>query len=198
MAKRSEKWSREVTRMTRRLVALHAECTPAELAEGRAWYDRARAAAEGMAGAGGLERSAAVIAHLSPRQAWAVNVAQAARMLAAADAGEPCPAVHMARQRAKAWAVATGKADPGANHGPKTGAFYRNILGDADAVCVDRWAARAAGAPMSSHKGDTRSGLGTALYARVARAYVRAARALGMTPRDLQAVVWVHVRGAAD
>ena len=189
MTARSEKATRD---MTRRLVALHTECTPAELAQGLAWYGRARAAAEGIAGEGGLARAAAVIAHLSPRQTWAANVASAARMLAAADAHEPCPAVSTGAQRSKAWAVATGAADPAVKHGPKTGAFYRNIVGDMDAVCVDRWAARAA-------TGDAAIiSFGRARYARIERAYQRAARALGMSPRDLQAAVWVHTRGAAD
>lgn len=194
---RARKDAAEISRMTRRLLAVHLECTPAELAQGLAWYDRARAAAEGMAGAGGLERAASVIAHLSPRARWETNVSWAAKVLAAADAREPCPNVSTGAQRSKAWQVATGWKDPGADHGPKTGAFYRNILGDTSAVCVDAWAARAATGDTSIGT-ERKSGIGRATYRRIEAAYVRAAHALGMAPRDLQAAVWVHVRGSAE
>jgi hypothetical protein len=60
-------------------------------------------------------------------------------------------------------------------------------------VCVDGWAARAA-----LGRAPGRSGLDKRSYAKVEEAYVRAARALGMAPRDFQAAVWVHVRGSAD
>ena len=194
MTQRQRAAEREIRQMTRRLVALHAETTAADLAAGLAWYDRARAAAESMAHGGRVDRAAAVIAHLSPREQWARNVANAARILQAAAAGEPeAPAVHTTGQRAKAWAVATGAADPAANHGPKTGAFLRNILGDTDAVCVDSWAARAATGDMG-HKGPG----SRAAYARMEAAYQRAAAAVGMAPRDLQAAIWVSIRGAAD
>ena len=188
-----------VRRMTRRLVALHASTTAADLAAGLAWYDRARAAAESMAIGDDVDRAAAVIAHLSPRQQWAANVAGAARMLQAAADGDDCPPVGITDdrrkldQRTKAWRVATGEASPFTDHGPKTEAFLANILGDASRVCVDSWAARAAtGDP--SHRGPG----SRAEYARMERAYVRAARAVGMAPRDLQAAIWIHIRGAAD
>jgi len=184
--------------MTRRLVALHAETSPADLADGLAWYDRAQAAARDMAVGDDVARAAAVIAHLSPRQTWSQNVAAAARMLQAAESGDDCPAVGITDprcvidQRTKAWLAATGAAAPDANHGPKTGAFWANIMGDVDRVCVDSWAARAA-------TGDaTVTNVSPALYRRVEAAYVAAARIVGLAPRDLQAAVWVHVRGAAD
>lgn len=183
----------EVRRMTRRLVALHASTTASDLAAGLAWYERARAAAESMAIGGDVERAAAVIAHLSPRESWARNVANAARVLQAAADGAECPAVHTTGQRVKAWNVATGAADPTADHGPKTRAFLANILGDTDRVCVDSWAARAATGD-ASHRGPSTRGQ----YALMERAYQRAARAVGMAPRDLQAAIWIHVRGAAD
>jgi hypothetical protein len=58
-------------------------------------------------------------------------------------------------------------------------------------VTVDVWAARAAyGEWMPAWpEGHT--------YTRLARAYTAAADALGETPRDVQAAVWIHVRGAA-
>jgi hypothetical protein len=176
----------EIAKMVRRLIAAHAQCSPDEMAAGLAWYDRAAAAAQSMSG-GDLPRAAAVIAHLSPRARWNVNLAWAARILTAADAGEECPAVSTKANRSKAWAAAHGDV---AHFGPKTFAFYSNILGDTNAVCVDSWAARAA-------LGTDITNVAPALYRRVETAYQRAARALGMAPRDLQAAIWTHVRGSA-
>lgn len=182
----------EIRRMTRRLIRLHAETTALDLAEGIRWYDRARAAAEAMAIGDDISQAAAVIAHLSPRESWSRNVANAARVMEAAADGGQCPAVHTEKQRAKAWAAATGAVDPGANHGPKTEAFWANILGDLERVCVDSWAARAATGD-ASHKGPD----GRYQYGLMERAYQRAARAVGMAPRDLQAAIWISVRGSA-
>ena len=179
--------------MTRRLIALHAECTAADLAAGRAWYDRARSAADAMAVDGDVARVAAVIAHLSPRENWSRNVANAARVLQAVADGGDCPPVHVMRQRVKAWEAATGAAAPDANHGPKTRAFLANILGDDRRVCVDSWAARAATGDMT-HEGPA----GAAQYRVMEESYQRAADAVGMSPRDLQAAIWIHVRGDAD
>ena len=193
-AERNRAAETEIRRMTRRLVALHAETTAADLAAGIRWYDRARQAARAMAIEGDVESAAAVIAHLSPREQWASNVAKAARVLtAAAEGATECPAVHTFAQRTKAWAVATGQADIWADHGPKTEAFLANILGDVERVCVDSWAARAATGDMS-HRGPRRR----AQYELFERAYQQAARIVGMAPRDLQAAIWIHVRGAAD
>lgn len=196
---RNRQYETEIRRMTRRLIRLHASTTASDLAAGLAWYDRARAAAEVIAIDGDVSGAAAVIAHLSPREVWATNIAGAAAMLEAAEAGAECPAVGIADprcgldQRQKAWGVALGIFDPEANHGPKTGAFHANIMGDSDRVCIDSWAARAATGD-DDHKGP-----GTRLqYAAMERAYQRAARAIGMAPRDLQAAIWVNIRGAAD
>lgn len=186
---------RDIRRMTRRLIRLHGDTTASDLADGIAWYDRARAAADAISITGlddDIRRAAAVIAHLSPRESWSRNVANAARVMEAADTGAQCPVVHTEKQRAKAWAAATGATSPDANHGPKTEAFWANILGDADRVCVDSWAARAATGDMT-HAGPS----GRFQYGLMERAYQRAARAIGMAPRDLQAAIWINVRGSA-
>lgn len=190
---RTKAYENEIRRMTRRLIRLHAETSAADLAAGIAWYDRARAAAEAIAIGDDVTGAAAVIAHLSPRESWSRNVANAAAMLQAAADGAECPRVSTTGQRAKAWAVATGAAAPDVAHGPKTYAFWANICGDDARVCVDSWAARAA-------TGDrTHIGPGSrAEYGRMERAYQRAAKAVGMAPRDLQAAIWTNVRGSAD
>jgi hypothetical protein len=75
--------------------------------------------------------------------------------------------------------------------GEKTRAFYANILGDQNAVAVDVWAARAA----EGYR-DKRAPKGKR-YAAIADAYRDAADHRGLSPRDLQACVWVSIRGRA-
>src|SRR4051794_1556149 len=86
--------------------------TAQDLADGIAWYDRARSEALRMAyipGCGSVRQAAGVIAALSPRQQWATNVAVAERMIRAAAMreSEP-PAAGTLRNRAKAWRIACG------------------------------------------------------------------------------------------
>lgn len=183
--------SQKLGHMTRRILRAHANATPADLVAGIAWYDRARDAAAAIL-PDDPNRAAGVIAALSPRCQWATNVAWAARMIDAAQAGEACPPrVHTTTQRRIAWAIANG-ADPlDVLSGPKVRRFYLNIIGDHNVVTVDVWAARAA--EGHSNPAAPRGGR----YDAIERAYQNAARVVGMTPRDLQAAVWVHTRGSA-
>jgi hypothetical protein len=165
--------------------------TAQDLADGLAWYDRARGHAETMAAESGLSvrQCAGVIAALSPRCQWATNVAGARRMLLAAAAGEGEPVVGGVRSnRAKAWAIAQG-ADPGdVLSGPKVCAFFANIMGDVESVTIDVWAARAAEGRENPHAPKRRR------YRLCEETYRRAARRHGITPRDAQAAVWTVYR----
>ena len=119
--------------MRRRILAHHAAATPADLAAGVAWYDRARDAAATML-PDDPDVAAGVIAALSPRCQWATNLAWAAAMIDAARSGEDCPRVHTTAMRRVAWDIATGARTPAdALNGPKVSRFYRNITGDHDA-----------------------------------------------------------------
>jgi hypothetical protein len=166
--------------------------TAQDLANGLAWYDRARSMAESIARRYGVsvECAAGVIAALSPRCQWASNVRAADAMVAWAQAGElhaPVVAGTLSN-RAKAWDIATG-ADPDAIlSGPKVRAFYANIMGDRDAVTVDVWAARAAEGRDWPHAPVKRR------YRLLAESYRRAGERRGMHPRDAQAAVWTVYR----
>jgi hypothetical protein len=72
--------------------------------------------------------------------------------------------------------------------GLKVTSFYRAIMGDPDAVVLDRWALRAVG-----HDRDTCTPL---QYARYSAMYSEAAHAVGESPRDFQAIVWTVMREA--
>src|SRR3954464_9498358 len=121
--------------------------TAQDLADGLAWYDRARREAERMSEAYGLPTRlcAGVIAALSPRCQWASNVRSAERMIAAAIAGELEPVANgTMSNRDKAWRIANGADPDEVLSGPKVRAFYANIMGDTEAVTIDVWGARAA------------------------------------------------------
>jgi hypothetical protein len=166
-----------------------------DLAAGLSWYatanGTARALAAGTDGRVSLEQAAGVIAALSPRMQWGRNVRLAALVVDAHGLNLPMPGGVFRRQLDTACAILDGRLD--GPTGPKVSAFYRAILGDHDAVVVDVWAARAAGLDMPD--GTT---ISPAQYRRIAAAYRSAAAAIGtVSPRDLQAAVWVATRGRA-
>jgi hypothetical protein len=70
--------------------------------------------------------------------------------------------------------------------GPKCSAFYRAIMGDTDALVLDRWAALALG-----YK---RKHLPRAVRREFEVAYRAAAAACGETVRAFQAITWITVR----
>lgn len=179
---------------TRRILRHWQAATPAERADGLAWYARAESEARRLGSTYELttRHAAGIIAALSPRQRWSTNIAAAERVCAAAHAGlaNP-PRVGLGPNVAKAWRIANGEDPADVLGGPKVRAFFANITGDHDAVTVDVWASRAAygrdDAPVPAGR----------TYERLAENYRRAAALLGIPPRELQAAVWVHVRGEA-
>lgn len=181
--------------MVSRLTRVWADVSADDRRAGLAWYDRASAAADDIADRYGLDRSqaAGIIAAMSPRSRWSTNLRAAETIArAAADGAPSAPRVGLGDAVDKAWRIAHGEPAGLTLGGPKVRAFWRNITGDRDAVTVDVWAARAAtgryDAPVPAGR----------RYARIAAAYRAAAHAVGVAPRDFQAAVWVHVRGAAE
>lgn len=183
-----------VREMTRRILRSFNAASAADALEGADWYASAADVSAALAAGSGLtfEQCAGVIAALSPRCKWNENLRAAGLIVAAASGGVAAPIVcGTLGNRAKAWAIANG-GDPAAIlGGPKVRAFYANICGDTSAVCVDVWAARAAEGRSDDRAADGRR------YKRIARAYERAADIAGVTPRDMQATVWVAIRRQA-
>lgn len=166
--------------------------TAQDLANGLAWYDRARDEALRLAyvpGCGSVERAAGVIAALSPRCQWASNVTAAERMIAAAATRQPRPPAYgTLSNRRKAWRIARGEDPELVLSGPKVRAFYANIMGDVEAVTVDVWAAAAA------EGGKTEQAPVRRRYLLLAESFRRVAEQRGMHPRDVQAAVWTVYR----
>lgn len=163
--------------------------TPDDLAKGLAWYANARR--EGRSLGVTLHRGVGVIAALSPLQGWDTNIKLAHNLAAVHAAGMPCPdsGYGFKRNTQKAWAILNGAKPLDILSGPKVRSFYRNILGCADSVTVDRWAVRIA---LGDPKADGLVPSGQ--YDEMADAFRRVASELGITARDLQAATWVWIR----
>lgn len=167
-------------------------------AEGCAWYPAAWRECRRMSRAYNVtpERVAAIVAILSPRARWAANLRAADMLLSDSDAIRRGERKRLRRRynvlpaNVRRASVAYSAREYSAIvSGPKVSAFYRNITGDTDIVTVDTIMAKAAG-------------LGSVVSPKVRAAVVAACVSLadeyGLTPRDMQAAVWVAYRGRPD
>lgn len=169
-----------VRRMSRYLDTV----TPYDMERAAQWYNDAQTVAQDVAQRldTSLEVGACVVSSFSPRVPWARNI-----LLALAYSnGEDTPGLANNRRMADA-SVRLGF---DALKGPKTNAFARAIAGDEDAVVVDSWMCKAAGIGR-----DTPSAV---QYRRISEAIVTLARRHGVSPRTMQALIWIQVRGKAD
>lgn len=129
-----------------------------------------------------LEVGASVVSAFSPRERWTNNVAKAvAFSLGQKVVGLP----NNLKMAKKALALGFD-----ALNGQKTNAFARAIAGNEDAVVIDVWMLRALGIEKKS---PTQS-----QYVEMARAVRKTAAEYGMTPRAMQALIWIIVRGSAE
>jgi len=168
----------------RRLIEVYVSATPAELEEGREWYAEAAAICERIADLTG--RTALHVAHavaaLSPRQSWGVNCRMAEAMARRTRFHNPGTFQKFARD---AWACLQDRTERCS--GPKREAFARAILGDEDAVVIDRHILRAIGEERETLKRGAYDA-----YAGIIRG--TAIEETSLSPRDFQAVVWVVQR----
>lgn len=157
--------------------------TFAQIEAASVWYFEAQEVAEDVAENLGttLEVGASVVSAFSPRERWASNVAKAL----AFSQGKPVAGLSNNLRMAQS-ALVDGF---DALSGLKTNAFARAIAGDSDAVVIDVWMCRAANLGTDSPN--------KSQYNALAAAVTEVARELGMTPRTVQALIWIIVRGSA-
>lgn len=170
----------------RAIISAWRAASPTERAVGREWYPTASALVGIIADHTSTDPRtvAAVLAALSPRNPWRWNVADAATFCDAARRGLPQPtATTFGHNRNTAWRIL--RLETGwKSAAPKARAFARACSGDRRSVVVDVWAVRVA----TDGRRDSVSGQRD--YDNLARAYTVAARIVGETPRELQAIVW--------
>ena len=129
-----------------------------------------------------LEQAASIVSAFSPRQRWSTNVRQALRFAHGDDTMRCLPNNLKMAQRALEIGF-------DALNGKKTNSFARNIAGDENAITIDIWMMRSAGLTKDSpNKTD---------YSQLSEAIEKIAMETAMTPRTVQALVWIVYRGSA-
>jgi hypothetical protein len=152
---------------------------------GREWYPRMREILDAARGEYELSQAVAAFAITSQGASLKANLAWTERALS----GDTYVGRWPNRQAPKIdAALADAALAAEACRGPKIEAFYRAVSGDPDALVLDRWALYAA----LGH--DRASKVTRAQREECERAYHRLAAETGETLRDLQAIVWLHVR----
>lgn len=173
--------------MSTELLDTYARATDEQRERGRAWYARMRQACEGIAKDTGvpLARVAATAAITSPDAQLSTNLAWTRK--ACETRGDAAVGRYPNAMAARYRPILAGAVPPADGvGGPKVTAFYRAIMGDADAIVLDRWALRAVGHPR-----DTAT---PRQYERLAAVYADIAAQVGEHPRDFQAIVWIVLR----
>lgn len=159
--------------------------TMSDISKAATWYGDARDVALEVAHNlnSCVEVGACVVAAFSPRQAWKRNVDNAI----AFSKGKHVPGL------SNNMTMANNSLTMGfdALNGQKTNAFARNISGDTDAVTIDVWMIRAAG--FNASKGVNKSD-----YNLLAECVRDVAKAFGISPSVMQALIWVVLRGSAE
>ena len=176
---------------TNHILAAYMRSSDADRADGLAWYDNARTLASVLS-PNDIARGAGVIAALSPMTSWPLNVKRATEVF---DTGTT---KGLTRNVDKAVRIYNGESPLSVLSGDKVRAFYLNIMGvhTVDAVTVDRHAIDVACGNVLSDTERAAAIRGKAGYGKVASMYVEAASVIGggITPAQLQAVVWVYWR----
>jgi hypothetical protein len=164
--------------------AIASRATYGQIEEASKWYLDAERVADQVATNLGvtLEKGASVVSAFSPRERWSLNVAKAI----AFSLGETVVALGNNIRMANASLELGFKA----LNGQKTNAFAKAIAGDENAVVIDVWMLRAVGIEKKSPT--------QAQYKVLADAVTATATMYGMTPRSMQALIWIIVRGNAS
>jgi len=130
------------------------------------------------------ERVAAATAILSPLQPWTVNQRMALEL--ARDRYTAPKTFHKWWMKAQAALWTQRPQLEKLASGPKVNPFWRAICGDENAVVVDRWILRLAYPDDRGYPARIR---------RIEKVITKRAREIGIAPRDLQAALWLSVRG---
>ena len=165
-----------------------SNATPAQIEQATQWYSDAEILAHDLITIYNnrgirltLEQSASVISSFSPRQRWNRNVAQAIEF---AHGGEPKGLGNNLRMARQSETLGFN-----ALKGLKTNAFAKAIAGDDNAVTIDVWMCYAAGLKTNAPN--------KTQYRELSQAVIDVASEMKMSPRTMQALIWIIFRGSA-
>lgn len=174
--------------MVQNIIDAYNLATPTILEDGFVWYGEGLLLITDIARNYGysVEAVTAAMAHLSPRCMWSRNVLACERLCALQD---KLPGI-----MTRSWDMAANALDADnpleTLNGDKVKRFAANFLGDTNSVTIDAWAVKVAAGDRWAeinlkHKG---------VYAKIEKAYQKAASILGIEPAHLQAITWIVIR----
>jgi hypothetical protein len=195
-----------LTSRTTAIIGTYHLSTDLERSNGKNWYRQAHRAALDLSGpfACGVITSAGVISALSPNNKWERNLRDAQTLfdrfkVLGADAASQVKVSTYGANKAKALTILKLQSPTvddvaAVLNGLKSIAFYRCILGDSQAVCVDGhafsiWAGEHITTPKTPK-------ISPRLYDQIADDYRAAARIVStpsqpVNPSELQAITWL-------
>jgi hypothetical protein len=130
-----------------------------------------------------LEIGATIVSAFSPRERWSRNVSNAIKF----SLGKELTGVLGNNIRMANAGMTLGFE---ALKGSKTNAFAKAIAGNENAVVIDVWMLRALGIEKKTPS--------QSVYNEMANAVTVVANLHGMTPRAMQALIWIVVRGSSQ
>lgn len=179
-----------------KLVNLYSEATADQVQRGRHFYCTAEADIAREAPKVGVSHStlAEVVACISPNMKWERNISDAVKLVSQWRAGETPNGIQAYPANVeKAVRILNGTESLkiGRNgSGQKTYNFFRNLRGSRANVTIDLWMLRAINIRVHYRA----KNLTEKVYSRYSADLTEAARRVGETPRDLQAIIWTVVR----
>ena len=158
--------------------------TLADIEAAALWYVDAQQVAQQVADIMGLtlEQGASIVSAFSPRERWTSNIIKALKFAR----GEQVQGL------SNNFKMATNAKTMGfkALKGLKTNAFAKNIAGDEFAVTIDIWMIKASGL--------TKKSLTAKQYRELESAVIILADEHNLSPRTMQALIWICVRGGGN
>jgi hypothetical protein len=174
------------TRLTRRYRKLDGDV----ITRGLAWYPEAFRQMEALAAETGyLTEQAVAVMAITSRAAHLTNNIRWTEIALRTNGTTPVGRFPNVMTPLVQAVLDNPLAIPVCVSGPKVEQFYRAIMGDEDAVVLDRWALFAAGHGYGKRAPDPGP-----TWRAIEDAYRRAARIVGVAVRDFQAIIWIAIR----
>ena len=187
-----------MTQPVRNILKVYRMATTEDIANGVAWYDRAKRYAETISKwtNTNLNTVIGVMAALSPNNKWERNVKDCERMVQAWKSGEDLSDFKVScynTMKLKAWSILADNLTSDDDiltrlNGQKIRSFYSNIRG-LDEVTIDGHALNIALGKVQGLTTD-KTNMGKKVYMEMQKYYVRAAKRVDIPPHVLQAITW--------